>query len=166
MKASSFIVQLRPGCFHLAVRAKPGARTTALAARPKIMDDASKLRGAAPPVDGKANTEFICFMQALWEQQLSTVRKTQTQQKSCPATGEEDAYSYQHYANNNNNKKEKVKKQGKKDSMAAVSQPNYADEKVRVTLVSGLTSRNKVLMVTFPGTEEDLLEALKSVDVS
>nr|CCC90196.1 conserved hypothetical protein [Trypanosoma congolense IL3000] len=165
MKASSFIVQLRPGCFHLAVRAKPGARTTALAARPQIIDDALEVRVAAPPVDGKANTELICFMQALLEQQLSTLRKTQTQQKSCPATGEEDAYSYQHYANNNN-KKEKVKKQSKKDPKAAVSQPNYADEKVRVTLVSGLTSRNKVLMVTFPGTEEDLLEALKSVDVS
>ncbi|AAZ10899.1 Uncharacterized ACR, YggU family COG1872, putative [Trypanosoma equiperdum] len=165
MKVSSFIVQLRPGFFRLMIHAKPGARSTALAAQPQALDEALEVRLAAPPVDGKANTELVEFMQTLLEQQLATLRITQKQhlRKSGCEDGEDEVYTYEHYAKK---KKSKNNKRMNEDSKSGEAKVEYPDDKVRVSLVSGLTSRNKVLEVTFPGTEEDLLAVLKSADFS
>lgn len=59
------------GCVTLTLHIQPGARTTELAG---LHGDALKIRLAAPPVDGKANTALIDFIADRLEIARSAVR--------------------------------------------------------------------------------------------
>ncbi|KAG8345463.1 putative ACR YggU family [Trypanosoma vivax] len=160
MKSSSFLTQIRPGCFRLIVHAKPGARATSLACRPAPGDASLEVKIAAPPVDGKANVELVAFMQALLEQQQKQLKLLSSN------TSNAEKCSFGDIGKKQKSKKAKHHSEDSGARPPSLDGGEYADTKVRVSLVGGATSRNKVLEVLYPGSEEEVLHALSSADVS
>ncbi|ORC93532.1 uncharacterized protein TM35_000014090 [Trypanosoma theileri] len=168
MKGSSFLSQVRPGCFRVVVHAKPGARSSALSCRPTLADAALEVRVAAPPVEGKANAELVEFMQSLLEQQLRFHTRVGLASSADAGVVDNDTVwreggnvekNKNKKNNNNNNNNVKNKKKSEEECVGST-------EKLRVSLVSGATARHKVLEVTFGGTQEELFSLLESADTT
>ncbi|KAH9577201.1 Protein of unknown function DUF167 [Trypanosoma melophagium] len=170
MKGSSFLSQVRPGCFRVVVHAKPGARSSSLSSRPALADAALEVRVAAPPVEGKANAELVEFVQSLLEQQLRY--HTRMGLASSATVGvrdcddDDNTMLYGAGKLDKNKNKKDVKKKKKREEEETVEKEGCVEsrDKVRVSLVSGATARHKVLEVNFGGTQEELFSLFASAD--
>eukprot|EP00796_Vickermania_ingenoplastis_P007222 gene7222-5075_t len=153
---ASFISRAGAGLFHIAVRVKPGAKTSGVCAPLTLTDPAVELRVAAPPVEGKANAELVNFMEEELTQQLRALHTLKesyfdgTSYAALAAAAVEPTPSGG---------------KGKKGHPAAGGAKQFQDVKevsrVSVQLLRGSTGRSKVLEVAFDGSEALLVALLE-----
>lgn len=68
--SAAFLTRIEASLYHLAVRVTPGARTSSVVAPIFLSDGAIGVRVAAPPVEGKANTELVEYLEDALTQEL------------------------------------------------------------------------------------------------
>ncbi|XQJ30440.1 putative ACR, YggU family protein [Leishmania guyanensis] len=184
------LVQAQPGRYLLRVYAKPGARASAFAAplTPSLTE--ADLRIAAAPVEGQANAELLryldelvergfrsmtedhteyvkdtCYAQVLAADATTTAPSTQSAKSSCGG----DRISTRKGRSKNavaTSCASSRLRSGAGDSQqptGSTAPPSEAvfPDCIEVSLVRGGTSREKTLLVVFPGTRAQLAAILE-----
>lgn len=163
-----FITEQRAGHYLVSVHAKPGARASAFAGVLTAQNTEVDLRIAAPPVEGQANAELLRFLDEVIEAGL-------TELQSDPVTFLEGT-SYAHVvaaaaaspavAEVASSGEKKAKKKPKGKGSVPIASATPLPERVEVSLVRGGTSREKTVLVLFPGTRAQLLAVLEKASQS
>ena len=149
----SLLQQLSPGLFLLAVRAKPGAKSTKVVGPVDATIQQVEVRVGARPVDGQANSELVEHLEQLLQSWV--VRSSEELDRTETCGGGSDHLTSASVS--------RTKGAGKKKSGHDESKQAHAPlpRKVVVELVAGSTSRDKMVRVAFPGSGEQLLSVLK-----
>lgn len=174
------LTEAKPGYYHLTIHAKPGARSSTFAMPLTSTDGAVELRIAAPPVEGQANKELVDFLQGVVERGLSALRSDRetflqdtsydrlmamAQSASVLSIKAQQGAKSDSEVGDRTGKKSKAGKQQKKVSSPSKSRVaeagSFLPSRVSVDLVRGGMSRDKVVLVEFPGTREELIALLE-----
>lgn len=169
---AAFITRAESHVFHLAVHAKPGARTSSICGPLLRTHEALEVRVAAPPVEGKANEELVEYLESELTHQLKQLhagpdaflKKTlffsiradaENLMKSAPLLNDAPPRK-------SNKERARPSKQCTSLENAALFPPLDVVTASRfcVTLVKGSAARNKTVAVEFPGGSETYLFAL------
>lgn len=181
---TSFLTRAGNGLFHMPVHVKPGAKTSGICAPLSLSDSAVNLRIAAPPVDGKANEELVCYLADELSSQLRALQKDpkgylqgtsfEVVQRAELAAAAEAAAN--HSAQNNSQRSSSPgRKRSNSPKGSKNAQPNAspmsgllgavsgipASTRVSVSLMRGSTARNKTVAVVFPGSAAYLVAILE-----
>ncbi|CBZ30256.1 conserved hypothetical protein [Leishmania mexicana MHOM/GT/2001/U1103] len=187
------LVQVQPGAYLLTVHAKPSARASAFAAPVTPTLTEADLRIAAPPVDGQANAELLRYLGELIERGFLAMTADHaeyvkdTSYATVLAADAAASATAAHSATSRSGGGKKSGKQGKSRNVATTSSasssmphrgaggsqrpdgsstpPSAAafPGRVEVSLVRGGTSREKTVLIVFPGTRAELTAVLEKV---
>jgi uncharacterized protein YggU (UPF0235/DUF167 family) len=186
-----FLTESQPGHFLICVHAKPGARASAFAGPLTPHHTEVDLRIAAPPVEGQANAELIRFLDTVVEEGLRELRSNPVGYLAGTSytqivVADVAAASPLTTSGTSEGGGKKTKKQGKaKDSASGNSGRSAAavegdkptlnakattaaalPDRVKISLVRGGTSREKMVMALFPGTRAQLAAILEKASQS
>ncbi|KAG5491557.1 hypothetical protein JIQ42_01462 [Leishmania sp. Namibia] len=185
------VVQVQPGNYLLTVHAKPSARASEFAAplTPSVTE--ADVRIAAPPMEGQANTELLRYLNELVERGFRAMRAdhagyvkdtsyaqvlaadlatsaSAAQSVQCSRGGDKKSgrkgksknAATTSFAPSSMPHKGASGSQQPKESKAPFSEAELPD-RVEVSLVRGGTSREKTVLVVFPGTRAQLAAVLE-----
>ncbi|KAG5468196.1 hypothetical protein LSCM1_02172 [Leishmania martiniquensis] len=170
------VVQVQPGNYLLTVHAKPCARVSGFAAplTPSLAE--ADLRIAAPPVEGQANAELLRYLNELVEHGFRAMKadhagyvKDTSYSQVLAADVAADAPPAQSVQSRKVGEKKPAKKGRPKNateiSAATSSKASLSEavlpSRIEVSLVRGSMSREKTVLVVFPGTRAQLTAVLE-----